>query len=78
MKTENIIDGMRTLLKYSTDKYTIGAEHDVIYFYATPEPVSRSDLETLVELGWFQPEANYDDDFTADAYDPEEGWACYP
>ena len=85
MKTSAIIEGMTILEKYrdKPDGYNCGAEHDVIYVYATPKSVEPDDLNRLVELGWVQEEVDYGDDeetggdFAAKHYDPEEGWACY-
>jgi hypothetical protein len=78
MKTENLIEGLQILAKYR-DKpgYDVGAEHDAIYAFATDRPVERADLERLIELDWFQEDAEYDDEFTAEHYAPEESWTAY-
>lgn len=79
MKTRDIIEGLTILEKYRErdDGYNTGAEHDQIFAYATTQPVSEDDVKRLVELGWTQPDAAVEDeDFCADDYDPEEGWAC--
>jgi len=47
------------------DGYHLGADHDVIYAYATDNPLGGDDVERMRELGWFQ---EHDD------YDPEESW----
>ena len=41
MKLSNFIDGILILQSYyKTDGYSIGAEHDTFYAYATDLPVS--------------------------------------
>ena len=76
METPKIIEGLTLLQKYRTDpngSHT-GAEHDQLYAYETDEPVSEEDFNRLIELGWFQPDADsekYED------YREDEGWSCY-
>lgn len=79
MKTTCIIEGLNIFAKYYTkpDGYNVGAEHDVIYAYATDNVISEEDLNRLVELGWHQEVDTGDDDFEAKHYDPEEGWSAY-
>jgi hypothetical protein len=79
MNTKNIVKGLQILQKYMKDKegYNISAEHDVIYFHVTDYPIPNSDLEELVNLGWFQENAEYEDEFTIWSYDPASGWTCY-
>jgi len=78
MKTNDVIEGLQILAKYRNEPgYDLGAEHDCIYAYATDKPVERPDLERLVELGWFQEDAEHDDEFTADNYAPDESWTAY-
>lgn len=85
MKTSAIIEGMTILEKYrdNPDGFNCGAEHDVIYVYATSRPVEVDDLKRLVELGWFQEAVDYGDDeetggdFAVKHYDTEESWTCY-
>lgn len=81
MKTTNIIDGLNILRAYYDEKnlYTMGAEHDVVYAYATNKPLIKADVEKMVDLGWAQHDADTgdDEDFEAKHYDPEEGWAAY-
>lgn len=80
MNIENFIEGATILRKYF-DKhgYQMGAEHDVVYIYATDRPVEPADLQRLIDLGWFQEEADYDPDdgFKVENYDPEESWTAY-
>lgn len=85
MKTPDIIEGLTILQKYraTPDSYHTGAEHDCIYAFATDRPVLEPDLSRLIELGWFQENADFGDDeetggdFAAKHYDPEESWCCY-
>ncbi len=80
MRTTAIIEGLTILEKYhdKADGFNTGAEHDVLYAYATDRPVEGDDLDWLIELGWFQEGVECGDgDFAAKYYDPEEGWACF-
>ena len=52
--------------------YHLGADHDVIYLYATDSPVSESDVKKLFELGAGQEGIDGFED-----YDPEEGWYVF-
>lgn len=80
MKTCDIVEGIQILAKYR-DKpgWDLGAEHDVIYCFNTDRPVTPEDLQRLVDLGWFQEDADYDpsDGFKVENYDPEESWTAY-
>ena len=55
MKTKNVIDGLLELNHYRADKngYHIGAEHDMIYAYATDSPLRTESLLKMIALGWF-------------------------
>ena len=81
MTTKNIIKGLTILEKYRKDKdgYTLAAEHDQIYAFATDTPVKEEDLKVLIKMGWFQPEVDIgdDNDFMAKHYDAEENWSCF-
>lgn len=79
MNLDNFIAGLEIIRKYyeKTDGYHLGAEHDIIYVYATERPISDDDLKKLCELNWHQPEVDTgDEDFEPRHYDPEEGWAA--
>lgn len=86
MVTPKIIEGLTILQKYRTDPdgYHLGAEHDVLFAFATDEPVSEEDFNQLIKLGWFQPEV-WEDAEDADSelnekyegYDKGESWSCY-
>lgn len=47
MRTTAIIEGMTILEKYrdAPDGFNCGAEHNVIYVYATDKPLDQVDLE---------------------------------
>lgn len=85
MRTKDVIEGLTILQKYrdKSDGFDIGAEHDCIYAFATSKPLSGEDLARMVELGWFQENADYSDDeetggdFGVKHYMPEESWCCY-
>ena len=79
MNTAEVLEGLNILQKYRTkpNGYHLGAEHDVLYAFATDLPVSEDDLKRLYELGWEQHEVKSNDDDTPGPYDPEEGWAAF-
>jgi hypothetical protein len=81
MTTRNIIEGLQTLMPFydKPDGYHVGAEHDVIYGYATDKPLTPEALAKMIELGWHQEydERDYDEDFSAADYRPDEGWHAY-
>lgn len=79
MRTKDIIEGLQILQEYRDDQdgYDYGAEHDVLYAYATDRPVEAADIDRLIELGWFQESCGDDDEFAAKHYDPEESWAAF-
>jgi hypothetical protein len=78
MSTRKIIDGLLLLEPYydKSDKYTTQAEHDVLYAYATAEPLSTEDLIKMAELGWCQENTNAGV-VTPDNYQPDEAWFFY-
>ncbi len=80
MTTTAIIEGLTILEKYR-DKpggFNCGAEHDILYAFATDSPVETGDLSRLVELRWFQEDVDCgDDDFGVNHYNQDEGWACF-
>ncbi len=81
MKLSDFISGLQTLAPYyeDGDSYPLGAEHDIFYAYATKKPLTSEDVQKMVDLGWFQPDADTGDadDFEAKHYDKEESWAAY-
>lgn len=76
MKTKDIITGMQILAPYYKEPngYHTGADHDVIYAYATDSPVSTDDIAALVSLGWFQSGGANDD---GGKYSPDESWQAF-
>lgn len=78
-KTSAIIEGLQIFSKYCVDGYNTQAEHDTFYHYATDTEIQKDDLEKLILLGWFQPDAELEDDdeFSADDYDSDNSWAIY-
>ena len=83
METTKIIEGLQLLRPFYDTKYTTGAEHDVLYAYATARPLPPELVQKMVDLGWFQEEAYENEevdggeDFKAEHYNPECGWAAY-
>lgn len=74
------IEGLQILQKYfDEDGYLIGAEHDEFFVYATDRPLSKHDAKRMVDLGWFQNEAEVpgEEEFSAEYYDADEGWGCF-
>ena len=81
MRTKDIIKGLQILMPYydKPDGYNIGANHDVIYAYATNNPISKKDLAKMIELGWHQEHdgRDYDNAFCPSDYIADESWHCY-
>ena len=79
MNLNNFTQGILTLSKYydDSDGYCISAEHDIFYMYATDKPLSSKDVKAMIDYGWLQEEADYEDEFEPKHYMPDEGWAAY-
>jgi hypothetical protein len=79
MKLMNLVEGLQILAPFyeGGDGYHIGAEHDTFFAYSTDKPLPSAAVERLVELGWFQEDAVYEDEFKAENYNAEEGWTAY-
>ncbi len=81
MTVENLIAGLTILQPYynKPNGYNVGADHDVIYAYATSRPLSDVDLLKMIELGWHQEhdERDYDNDFSQVDYRQDESWMAY-
>ena len=76
MSTQDVIAGMQIILPYydqADGGFNTGADHDVIYMYATDKPVSAEDIAKIKELGWFQTDVEEDDDGNVE-YDVDSGW----
>lgn len=80
MKTKDIIEGLTILQKYrdNQDGFNCDADRDVLYVAETDRPVEQPDLDRLIEMLWFQVDADCSDDgdFLAKHYDPDESWTC--
>ena len=79
MNTKNIITGMNILLPFydQPDGYHTGAGHDILYMYATDQPLPPQYVAELQQLGWFQEDADEEDEDGTAAYAPDASWACY-
>jgi len=79
MGAKNLVEGLQTLMPYydHPDGFNAGAEHDAIYAYATDRPLSKQDIERMIDLNWVQERDDYDRDFSADDYNQYEGWVKY-
>jgi hypothetical protein len=78
MLLSKLIQGLQIFQKYyDEDGYDTGAEHDQFYAYSTDKPLSEEDLKKVVDMGWFQPDVDHEDDFQVSDYDPTEGWSTY-
>lgn len=80
MDTKNIIEGLKILEIYRDKSgYDIGADHDVIYGYATDKPLSSEHINKMIKLGWIQEDCIDDDEgeFLEKNYDPDESWWAY-
>jgi hypothetical protein len=77
MKLHELSQAIQILTPYydDPDGYHVGAEHDVMYLYATDRPLSAEDVARMLALGWFQESGATDDD--PEAYDAEEGWQSF-
>ncbi len=77
MKISECIGGLQILQSYYDNEYNLGAEHDVLYAYATTRPLTPEDVQKMADLNWHQPEASVDGEWLPEHYDPEESWASY-
>jgi hypothetical protein len=74
MKLHELAQAITILAPYYDDPttYHVGAEHDVIYLYATDRALTPADVIRMLDLGWFQETGANEDE--PDAYNPSEGW----
>ena len=81
MKNWDIIQGLLILNQYydENNKYTISAEHDVLYAGATDTPLPEGTILKMIELDWHQEhdDRDYGEDFMLDDYRPDEPWVVY-
>ena len=74
MTTQNIIAGLQLTQLYRNrkDTFATGADHDVIYIYATDRPLSEEHVNTMIDLGFHQ--EFHGAEFTSMDYRPDESW----
>lgn len=81
MSTKQLIEGMQTLMPFYENEggYHTGADHDVVYMYATDRPLDEKSLEKMIELTWHQEYdgRDYGKDFSKSDYRPDESWHFY-
>ena len=79
MKLNDFIDGLLILKKYyNEDGYHIGANQDQFYVYRTDYPLSSEDVDSLIDLGWFQPNTiDHDPNIDWAEYDSNLGWSVF-
>jgi hypothetical protein len=77
-ETYKIIKGMQILLKYYTEPadYFTTADYGMIIMSSTSTEVSEADRARLIDLGWFQQDADEDDDGNF-IYSVQEDWHIY-
>lgn len=74
MNLANFLEGVAIIKSFYNDQggFHLGAEHDQIYLYATDKPMDDASVAKLIELGWFQ-----DDAEDEDVYNPEGSWSVF-
>lgn len=81
MTTNNIIQGLQILRPFykKPDGYNCGANHDVIYGYATDSPLPEECILKMIELGWHQEYdgRDYGEEFSLKDYREDESWHAY-
>jgi hypothetical protein len=76
MQLDKFLAGIQLLQPHYKDPagYHIAAEHDQFYMYATDTPLSKAEIERMCELGWFQPDCEFE---KPEDYNPSEGWSAF-
>lgn len=79
MKIKDILTGIEILRPYYSDPdgYNVGADHDIIYLYATDRPLPLDSAQQLFALRWNQCDSEESEDGEYTVYDPENSWSCY-
>jgi hypothetical protein len=83
MKLSNFINGLEIAKKYyrGHDGYHVGADHDVVYLYATHTGMNSQDIQAMIDNGWFQSceDTGLDggEEFTAGHYVSNASWRAY-
>lgn len=75
-----VLEGLLVLQPYyKSEDFKINVGHDEIFVEPTDEPLSKDDINKMIGRGWFQPDADCDDDgeFHANHYDVDEWWSIY-
>ena len=73
MKLSDVIKGVMILRPYYNDPdgYNMGAEHDMMFMFATDKPLPDDDVCKMHDLGWFQ------ENVPKGCYSPEESWSAH-
>ena len=79
MDMKNFIAGVNILLPFydKPDGYHLGAEHDVIYLYATNKPLPEAKVAEMIELGFAQECWPVVDGERKGEYSADDGWYAY-
>lgn len=81
MSTQNLIAGLQLTQLYrdKEDTTETGANHDVIYIFATDKPLSKEHIQSMLDLGFHQEYEglDYNEDFKVDDYRADESWHFY-
>lgn len=78
MTTKDFIEGLTILRQHykDADGYQLGAEHDIIYAYATDMPLTPEEVAMMFGFNWHQPNVDEDDE-GKQIYNPEEDWGAF-
>ena len=83
MKVQEIIESLTILEKYrnpeNKNKHTIGTDREsIIYAEPTDIVMDEQDIESMIELGWFQEEClDQDGVFKVEHYSVDEPWNAF-
>ena len=81
MSTKQLIEGLQTLQPFydKPDGYNVGANHDMVYAYATNKPLTDEAIEKMISLTWHQEYdgRDYGKDFSKEDYRDDETWHLY-
>lgn len=74
MTISNFVEGITILRGFYKDRdgYHIGAEHDMVYLYATDRPLTAVAFQAMKDLGWWQQESGEDEN-----YNPDASWGAF-
>lgn len=56
MHNKNFVEGINIISKYipETETFSIGADHDILWFGDYNWVTNKEDVQRLLELGWFE------------------------